>query len=267
MTDVAHRVLIPVEVLRGEGIPEAVVDAVASVPVVLLGYHEIPEQTAPDQARMQFEETARDELAELVSAFENAGSDVTTRLVFTPDPLKTFERTAVELECDSVLLLNPAPVLEDVLVPLRGDVNVEHIARLVGTIFGDEDVDVTLMHVSPDTESDETANDLLTTAADELVSAGVHPDRMVRASIVDDSPLDVILEAAADHDFVVVGESEPSIRDLLFGDAAETIAEQTVNPVLVVRLPYLEREDVAEQADGDLAEQAAEDASGKADTR
>jgi len=74
------------------------------------------------------------ELAELRSVFEDVGCDVTTRSAFTHDRLKTFERVAVDASCDAVLVLNPAPILETVLVAIRSDVNVEYIAQLLETI-------------------------------------------------------------------------------------------------------------------------------------
>lgn len=238
-----HRVLVPVEVLRGETVPETIVRLFASVPVVLLGYHEIPEQTAPSQARMQFEEKAQTEIAALREAFEAAGGDVATRLVFTHDPLKSFERVANELGCDSVLLLNPAPTLERVLVPLRGEVHVEYISRLVSRVLEGGDTAVTLFHVAADDPGRVGGESLLADATDALESRGLDRDRIDTRVDVTDDPLEAIVRAADDHDLVVVGESKPSIRDFIFGDASEVIAERTVGPVLVVRRPYLEADE------------------------
>lgn len=241
MTDVReNRVLIPIEILRGQDVPESVIDSFASTSVVLLGYHEIPEQTAPGQARMQFEEQAQSALEDFETVFAEAGCDVSTRLVFTQDPMKTFERVAAELECDSVLVLNPAPVLEQILVAISETVNVEHIARLVGDVMADSDVEVTLYHITPDNEKRERGEEILETAAETLEASGIDRDRLVKAVVVDDEPLEALLEAAEGYHLVVVGESKPTIRDRIWGDISETIAEQTVNPVLVVRRDYLE---------------------------
>src|SRR6056297_334509 len=162
-----HRVLIPVDVLEGESVPETIVDAFASIPVVLLGYREIPDQTSPEQARDKYGERARADLEELRTVFEDAGCDVTSRLVFTHDRLQTFERVAVEDACDAVLILNPAPILETVLVALRGDVNVDHIARLLATILADTTLELTLFHVAPDDAQKAAGTALLETARSE----------------------------------------------------------------------------------------------------
>ncbi|MFP8891156.1 universal stress protein [Natrialbaceae archaeon A-CW2] len=241
MSNAPHRVLVPVEILRGQMVPETIVETFSSVPVVLLGYHELPDQTAPSQARNQFEDKAQDELDALVTAFENAGGDVTKRLVFTHDAMKTFERLAVEHACDSVLLLNPAPILDDVLVPIRGDVNVEHIARLVGSVAAGTDIAITLLHVASDDDDGRAVGEsLLEEATATLEETGVHRSRVTQSVVVDDDPLEVILEAADDHDLVVLGEDRPSVRELIFGETSEIVAEQAVCPVLVVRRRYLE---------------------------
>lgn len=234
-----HRVLVPVDVLGGQAVPEAIIDAIASLPAVVLGYHEIPDQTATDQARMSYESQARAELDELRGVFEAAGCDVTTRLVFTHDRFKTFERVAVERDCDSVLLLNPAPVLESMLVAIRGDANVDYIARLVAAFLAGTTIDVTLLHVVTDDEDRERGVNSLETAAAKLADHDVDRDR-IETVVVDGRPIDTVLAAAADHDLLVIGESRPSIRGHIFRDRAERIARRTVDPVLVIRGEYLE---------------------------
>ncbi|PCR91172.1 universal stress protein [Natrinema ejinorense] len=245
-----HRVLVPVDVLEGQSVPRTIVDAFASIPVVLLGYREVPDQTGPDQAREQYGDRVQAELAELRTVFEDAGCDVTSRSAFTHDRLKTFERVAVDESCDAVLVLNPAPVLETVLVAIRSDVNVEHIAGLLGTILTDTALELTLFHVVSDEAERDGGVELLETARSELVAAGVDASRIDSSVVVDDSPTAAILEAATDHDLLVAGESRPSIRRFVFRDRAERLARRTVDPVLVIRGEYLES-DKEDAIDGD----------------
>ncbi|OVE85351.1 universal stress protein [Natronolimnobius baerhuensis] len=235
-----HRVLVPVDVLEGESVPSTVVDAFASIPVVLLGYREIPDQTAPEQARDQYGDRVRAELEELRTVFEDANCDVATRLAFTHDRLKTFERVTVEESCDAILLLNPAPVLESVLVALRSDVTVAHMARLLRTVLDGTDLEVTLFHVAADEDGRNAGTELLETARTALVDEGVAANRIDSRVVVGGSPTDAILEAANDHDLLVVGESRPSVRRYVFRDRAERLAKRTVDPVLVIRGEYLE---------------------------
>lgn len=241
-----HRVLVPLDVLGGSGVPTTIVDAFASASVVLLGYHQVPDQTPTEQARTQYETRARRELTEQRSVFEAAGCDVESRLVFTHNRFTTFERIAVDLDCDAVLLLNPAPVLERFLVAIRGDVTLDYIARLVSTILIDTDIDVTLFHVATKEKRREAAEELLATARAAFEAHGTDRDRITCTVVVDDSPTDAIVAAAADHDLVVAGESRPSIRRYIFRDRAERIAKRTIDPVLVIRGEYLEDDETDE---------------------
>ncbi|RZH67221.1 universal stress protein [Natrinema altunense] len=250
MSDRDHRVLIPVAIFEGESVPRTIVDALASIPVVLLGYRELPDQTGTDQARAQYGDRARAELEELRTIFEEAGCDVTSRLAFTHDRLETFERVAVDDSCDAVLVLNPAPVLETILVAVRSEVNVEHIARLLATILDGTTLELTLFHVAPDESKRAAGTELLETARSELVAAGVDGGRIDSTVVVDESPTDAIVEAAADHDLLVAGESRPSIRRVIFRDRVKRLARRTVDPVLVIRGEYLEPADDGDTADG-----------------
>ena len=239
-----HRILVPIDVLGDQDVPATIIDAFASIPIVLLGYHEIPDQTSPGQAQSAYEERARAELEERRDVFESAGCAVSTRLVFTHDRFKTFERVALETACDSVLLPNPAPVLETMLVAIRGDVNVEHVAQLVATVLTDTDIDVTLYHVASSESERKRGETALEVGASVLEAHGIERDR-IHTTVVDGKPTDAILEAATDHDLLVVGESRPSIRRFIFRDRAERIARRSVDPVIVVRGEYLETDEPA----------------------
>ncbi len=270
MTDPRHRVLIPVAVLEGETISEALIESLAGIPVVILGYHVVPEQPAPEQARHQFESKAQAKLDGLEAAFADHGGSVTTQLVFTQSDRKTFERIAVEHSCDALLLLNPLQSLDKVLITVRGDVNVDNIADLVSDVFGPIDATLTLFHVVPGAEvpDHDDPDQLLTSVEDALTDAGIDPARIER-EIVDapsrgQSPLEIIIGAADDHDLVVLGESAPSIRDRILGEPAWNVATQTIDPVLVVRRSVLEDDEdgaagTGEGEDDNAADEHSED--------
>lgn len=50
-----------------------------------------------------------------------------------------------------------------------------------------------------------------------------------------DDPEEAAEDAAEEHDVVVVGETEPSVREKKFGDFSRRLADGTDRPVLVVR--------------------------------
>jgi nucleotide-binding universal stress UspA family protein len=211
--------------------------------VTILGYHVLPEQTAPGQARMQYEEQAQDKLDDVREMFADAGSQTDTRLVFTHDEEQTMNRIADEVGAEAILIPNPAHDVERVLVPLRGEVDVHRVAAFVASMIGDRDVDVTLYHVTPDEQVVEQGKTLLEAAADRLHEAGIPAAAITQDREISETPVKAMAAKATAHDAVVIGESEPSLQTFLFGDPSKQIARQSLGPVVVVR-----RADVVEEA-------------------
>lgn len=227
-------VLVPVRVLEGESVPAALVEALTHVPVVVLGYHVVPDQTAPGQARMQFEARAQGELDDLRDAFVAAGGEAETRLVFTHDATQTVERVAVESGAGSVLLVNPATAVEDVLVAVAATISLDRIADVVATLVADSPLSITVAHAAtPD--ADDGATELVATFASKLVDRGVDAGAVTTLVEETDAPIREVADLASGFDLVVVGESEPELLDRVFGDNTERIAAESLTPTLIVR--------------------------------
>ncbi|ELZ84622.1 universal stress protein [Haloferax elongans ATCC BAA-1513] len=231
------RVLVPVAILSGQVIPEPLIRFLSRGTIVVLAYHEIPEQTAPEQAREQFEPKAHEELADLVETIESLGGTAETRLVFTHESEQTIERVATEADCDVVLLSNPAQSVERLIVPVKEHISVDRIATVVSALSQDPSIDITLFHVATDESGVADGEDLLGDVSDELVVRGVQRDNLSRMVTVSSTPLQAIVDAADHHDVIVMGEEEPTLRGRLFGETSERVAERTLSPVLVVRNP------------------------------
>lgn len=229
------RVLVPFRVLEDTPHPEATVGMVASVDVILLGYHRVPEQTAPGQMRMQYEDEALAEVDDVAGSFREAGGQISTRVVFTGDPRQTFERIAHEERCTSVLLPRPAEEMRRLLVPMRGEVNLERLVHVTARLLRDNDLMVTLIHMAPSEEAVDEGQMLLEGARSRLVDAGVDQDRVTLNVGHSEDPLDRLVEAAEGFDGLILGEAEPSIHDVVFGEASKRIAEQYDGPILIVR--------------------------------
>lgn len=228
-------VLVPIRILENPSLPHGLVELLEPVQVVLLGYYEVPDQTAPGQARLQFEDRAEDALQEMVTEIETEGGTVETRLVFTDDREKTFDRVADETGADAILLSNPAASVESLLVPVRSDANVAGIAGFLGALVADRPIGVRLYHAAGDDEAVDPAERLLSRVADALVDAGI-PDSSVTTRVDrTDDRLEGIAEAAENHDAVVMGETRPSIASFVFGEFSERVANRSLDPVLVVR--------------------------------
>lgn len=229
-----ERVLIPVPVLEGQGIPGGLPELLATTDVLLLGYHVVPEQTPPDMMRQQYEEQAQKSLTGIAESFREAGGHAETRLVFTRQREKTVDRVAEDVDATAILLPNVAGAVDSLLVPLRGEVDAERVARFVATLRGDRDIDVTLFAAARETGA-AAAADLLALAADVLRERGVPDGAIRRETQTTETPLQAIVDAAVDHDAIVMGEREPDWRSLLFGELEKRVAAESLGPVLVVR--------------------------------
>ena len=222
------RVLVPIEILEGKTVPPGLMSLLGTMDVTVLGYHVLPEQTPPDQARHQYEERATAALEALSEEFADADGAADHRLVFTHDREQTVRRVADEIDAAAFAIPGMAGDVDDLLVSLSGDVDIDRIIAFVIDLVGDRDIAVTLL-IAGDAEA--TADDRLETAATQLREAGIDTDTSTAAG----SPFDSLMDAAPTHDAIVIGEAAPSLRSLVFGDEAERVAAASVGPVLVVR--------------------------------
>jgi nucleotide-binding universal stress UspA family protein len=232
----------------------ALVDLLSSLRIVLLGWYAVPEQTSPEQARDQFEGQAERALDSVARSFEEAGAEVRQRLVFTGDQLDTISRISTEERCDAVLIPAKMDRLERVLVPLRGLHNARRIAPIVAdlvresTSVPDGATEVTLLHVLEDEESDVASREeVLQPAADLMTEEGIDPSRLRLETGTTEDPASTIVDLAAGYDAVVLGETKPSVQEILFGSVPERIVESVQVPVIMVRHGHEEVE-VAERA-------------------
>ncbi|AFZ73569.1 universal stress protein [Natronobacterium gregoryi] len=229
------RILVPLAILEGETVSAGLADLLEPMDVTVLGYHVLPEQTPPDQARLQYEDRATAALEDLATEFGAADGTADYRLVFTHDEEQTFDRVATETRSDVYAIPGATGPIDRLLVALTGDVAVERIVSFVTDLVGDRDIGVTLFLATDDERSGEQ---LLEATAVKLFDERLH----VRTDLaVDEPPLEALVDAAADHDAIVMGERAPSLRTLVFGDEAERVAAESVGPVLVVR--HLESDD------------------------
>ncbi|MHC3437268.1 universal stress protein [Natrialbaceae archaeon A-gly3] len=231
------RVLVPLAVLEGESVPIGLVELLGPVEVTILGYHVLPEQTPPDQARVQYGDRAVDALADLAAEFQDAGSEVEYRLVFTHDREQTIDRVADETGTRAYVITGITGPVERLFVPLTGDVTTDRILSFVVELIDDRDIDVTLFLA---TEARDRGEELLEVARTTLTDRGIEADSTL---VVTESPIDAItgapfealVEAAVDHDAIVMGQRAPSLQSFLFGEEPERVAAESVGPVLVVR--------------------------------
>lgn len=227
----------PLVLLVGVALPEAdalgteLIERLGGFHIVLVGWFEVPEQTTAEQARDQVDEEMEAALQAVADRMRAAGAAVETRLVFTDDRLQTMERLNKEIASDVVLLAHAHEAIQHMLVTIRGWPHAERIAQVVARLAEDGTFTVTLLRVQAE---DDEEGGVLAFVADELAAAGVPQDAVTVDQLVADDPAQAILEKARAHDLVVVGASEPSTYDKLFGAIPERIASNASVPVMVV---------------------------------
>lgn len=225
------RVLVPVAILDGETVSAGLMSLLGTMDVTVLGYHVLPEQTPPDQARAQFEDRATAALTNLTQEFQAAGGDADHRLVFTQNRRKSINRIASETDSKAFALSGATGDVENILVSLTGDVATDRIVDFVTELIGDRDIAVTLFATG---ESSEDGR--LETATAKLTDQGITVQSQRGES---GTAFDSLIDAAAGHDAIVMGEKAPSLGSLFFGEETARVAKASVGPVLVVRDPNL----------------------------
>jgi len=222
------RVLVPVAVLDGGTVSPGLMNLLGTVDVTVLGYHVLPEQTPPDQARLQYEDRATSALEDLSEEFRAAGGAADHRLVFTRDREQTVDRIADEVGADVRAISGVTGDVDRLLVPLSGDVAVDRILSFVTELVGDRDIGVTLFLAGPA----EAATERLDEAAAVLRGEGIDVETR---TAVGNAPFAALIDEVPDHDAVIMGERAPSLSSFVFGEESERVASASVGPVLVVR--------------------------------
>lgn len=229
-----ERVLLALAVLEGESISDELAGLLGTTEVILVGYHEVPEQTAPSQMRQQYESQAERILDEVAGDIRDAGGTVDQRLVFTHDLDQSLDRIEDEVEATAELLANPTGAITDMLVPVRGDVDPARLARFAAALRGDRELAVTIL--VPTTESDkEEDTELAQEIASRLRDHGISEDAIGTEIRMTDAPAETVVETAIDHDVIVMGKQDPNWRAVLFGDPENRVARESLGPVFVVR--------------------------------
>ncbi len=229
-------ILVPIDT-SDPGTPSAsLVELLSPHSVVVLGYYPVPDQSSADQLRAQFGEEAEAELDAITERFTDAGADADSVLVFTKDRSKTIDRVAADYEVDAVLTADPVEDrLNRVLVPIRGEENVDGILDFVATLLAESEATATLFNVATSDDEASRGELIIRGACDRLEESGVDPERVDWKQQRDPSASTAIVGAAGAFDLLVVGESEPSLRDRILGNVTNTVIEESPQPVLIVR--------------------------------
>jgi len=229
--------LVPVDVSTDSLPGDELADFLAGTDVVLIGYFPVPDQSLPAQLKLNRGEKAEARLNRIAEQVRAGGvaKVVGTELVFTHDRQDPIDRIADEYACDGVLVPGETRSVGRILVPLRGDVNVDRILRFAGAVAQHNNASITLFHAV--TDGGEDGDTLLGNAAEQLTADGVNEAQITRQVSEGGDSYAQIVERGAAFDLIVLGETEPSLRERIFGSVPEKITDETNCSVVVVRDP------------------------------
>lgn len=228
-------ILVPVDVSKDKRPDPDLLALLHPAKVVLVGWYPVPDQVAPEQMQDEHEAEAVARIEEIAADFSE-GTDIETLVVFTPDRSETVDRVAEEYDATVVVVPRDVRVVERVLVPIRGDVNLDRILSVVAALLEESEATVTLFHSVPEGDEDPSVGKTLVQgAADRLADAGVDTDRIDTCIVESESPIDDIVDATQNHDVLIIGESEPTLVEHILGDIPIEVIERSKRPVLIVR--------------------------------
>ena len=228
-------ILVPVDV-SGPDLPESgILDHLRPVDVVVLGYYMVPKQTAPAHLKADHETEAAARVDEIVAGIAATDHEVEGVLVFTKDRQDSIDRVADQHDCDAVLVPGETSGIERILVPLRGDVNLDRIVSLVADLERTSDASITLFHSVTEGADPSQGEFILRGAVDRLAEEGISRDRLHWELSESGDPQGEIAALAGEHDLVILGETEPSLRDRIIGTVLSPILDSIDAPAIVVR--------------------------------
>lgn len=228
-------ILVPVDVSDPDQPDRSILEFLRPVDLVVLGYYPVPKQTAPAQLKEDHEAAAVARLDAIAAEFDSTDHRVEEVLVFTRDPQETIDRIADQHDCDAVLVPGDSGTVDRILVPLRGDVNLERIISLVADLLESSDATVTLFHSVPEGDDPSQGEYILRGAVDRLREDGIEEARLTWELSDDGDVESGIVSLAADHDLVILGETEPSLKDRIIGTTLTPILDDLSRPAIIVR--------------------------------
>lgn len=251
MTDPEGNIVIPVRLDRSSSphtggrydvsgpdhLSPSIVKLMAPKQVVVVGYWPVPDQSAPKQLREQFGDEATASLEAVREPLEEQGFEAVSELSFTRDRDHLIDRVANKHDCRSVLVpgeVRSSPP-ESVLVLLKSDSDLDRLVEMLGTLLADSAVDVLLFHAVEQGDDADSIEYMLHGVADRLADGGISPDRIRTEQSEHGSRVETIVSEVSKHDLVVLSESQPSVRERLFGPVQSSITDRTDRPSLTVR--------------------------------
>lgn len=228
-----ERILVPLEILEGEMFDDDLIDLLSTAHVVVLGYHHVPEQTAPSQMRQQYEERAITVLDDIVTDFKDAGGTAERRLIFTHEPEQSINRVIEEIAATARVYPNHVRPVSSMLLVLDRPADPVRLATFAATLRGDRAMEVTVV-VPRTPRSTVDATEKIEVCTRTLREHDVPPEAIEGHIKKGTSIVEAVADVAATHDITIMGKHERDWRNLFFGEVSERVATESLGPVFEV---------------------------------
>lgn len=227
-------VVIPIEFPDPDPLPSTFIDATTSCRVILLGVYELPEDV-DDERRQQCEIEAKNTLYSLASSFVLEGETAEVELVMGHGLENVPSSFAEERDVDALLVPNPITTLGRILVPIRDEKFAQPVAEFVSALESSGIIHTSLLHITEDEQAVEAGEQFLSDVTETLTAAGFPSTGIDTEVVVSDDPSFAVSTAAEGYDLIVMGETEETGYEPVFGEMYESVADQTDLPIIVVR--------------------------------
>ena len=230
----SQTVLIPIEFPDPEPLPSTFIDAFTSCKVVLLGLYDLPPDIEPkEQHRREIE--AYNTLYSLGTSFVRHGDTADVELVMGQDLEDVPTTVAEKRDVDALLVPNPITTLGHVLITVRDEKFAQPIAEFMNCLNQDVLLHTTLFNVVETEDEVDDGEALLKEVERQLTDAGYPRTRVDTEVEVDEEPSFAISQAARGNDLIVMGETQESAYEQVFGKVYESVAEDTELPIVIIR--------------------------------
>ena len=224
-------ILVPVDISESDPPALEVLDVLGPFAVILLGYFPVPDQAEPALIKHEYEEEAGARLDQIAEG----RSDVTELLVFTHDREATIDRIADQYDCDVVVTAGDTDSIDRILVPIRGNVNIDRIVSVVAGLLQESNATATFFHSVSEHSEPSQGEFLLRGTVERLTEFGIEQERVDwKVSEGGDAYQDIV-SLGEEYDIVVLGETDPSLRERIIGDVLSRIIDEIEIPALIVR--------------------------------
>jgi len=161
-------------------------------------------------------------------------------LVFIHDQSQLIDRATKEYNCQSVLTPgteSPSSGTAHGIVLVKPDADLDQMVSTLGSLFAERNVNLFVFYaVKGQNEHLYNATEyMLREMADQLSEVGIDSDRITWEQSTKPDRIEAILSQVTDYDFVVLSETQSSLRERIFGQVQSTLAEKTGKPLLTIR--------------------------------